>query len=128
MPQIEVDHRTYREMELLAVAWHTDTLGEVVARLVTAVATRGVVREARPALPPVAVHAVYAGTRIEATFDREAYMVTFIDGPLAGRTYFSPGDACRAIVRRLNPAVSPFGRGWTFWTVTATGARLTTLR
>ena len=128
MPQIEVDDRTYRELELLAVSWHTDTIGDVVARLVTAVATHVTVRRAHPVSLPVPVHAVYAGTRIEAIFDRETYAVSFADGPLARRTYYSPGDACRAIVRRLNPTVSTIGSGWTFWIVTATGARLDTLR
>ena len=33
MPRIEVDARTYRELELIALAWNT-TVGEVVARLV----------------------------------------------------------------------------------------------
>ena len=33
MPRIEVDARTYRELELIALAWNT-TVGDVVARLV----------------------------------------------------------------------------------------------
>ena len=127
MPQIEVDDRTYREMELLAVAWNT-TIKDVVDRLVIAMTTRATVRRPLPALPSVAVHAAYAATRIEATFDPETYAVSVTTGPLAGRTYYSPGDACRAVIRRLHPGVSPIGSGWTFWTVTATGARLDTLR
>jgi hypothetical protein len=40
VPQIEVDDRTYRELELLAVAWHT-TIAEAVARLVMLVTRDG---------------------------------------------------------------------------------------
>jgi hypothetical protein len=76
----------------------------------------------------VAVHAVYAGTRIEATFEPESQHVIVCSGPLSGQTYTSPGGARRAVVAHLNPAVSPVGNGWAFWKVTTTGARLETLR
>ena len=71
MPQIEVDDRTYRELELLAVAWHT-TITEAVDRLVTKLATRATVR-AHPATDPVEVHAFNSGTRIDATVDPESH-------------------------------------------------------
>jgi hypothetical protein len=127
VPEIEVDDRTYRELELLAVAWNT-TIRDVVDRLVLAPATGAGVLRTRPALPPVAVHAVYAGTRIEALFERDSAYVTVCSGPLSGQTYTSPSGARRAVVALLNPAVSPTGSGWVFWKVTGTGARLETLR
>lgn len=127
MPEIEIEDRTYRELELLAVDWNT-TIRDVVDRLVGVVALGPGARRPRPAKPPVAVHAVYAGTRIEARFEPDSQRVTVGSGPLSGQTYTSPSGARRAVVARLNPAVSPVGNGWAFWKVTATGARLDTLR
>ena len=125
MPQIEVDDRTYRELELLAVAWHT-TITEAVARLITTVATRASVR-ARPAADAIEVHAFYNGTRIEATFDPESHAVTVCSGPLCGRTFNTPDGARRAVITLLTPGYSPHGSGSTFWAVTDAGALLNTL-
>jgi hypothetical protein len=127
VPYIEVDDRTYRELELLAVAWNT-TIADALTRLVVTVATAATARRARPALPPVALQAVYAGTRVDATFDPESHAVTVCSGPLCGQRYTSPSGARRAVVALLNPTVSPVGNGWNFWTVTDTGDRLHTLR
>lgn len=125
VPQIEVDDRTYRELELLAVAWHT-TITEAVDRLVTKLATRATVR-AHPATDSVEVHAFYNGTRIDATFDPESHAVTVCSGPLCGRIFKTPDGARRAAITLLTPGYSPNGNGWTFWTVTDTGALLNTL-
>jgi hypothetical protein len=127
MPHIEVDDHTYQRLELLAAAWHT-TIADVVDRLVTAALAIGATpRRARAATPPVAVHAVYAGTRVEAIFEPESHHLTLRTGPLRGQTYLSPNDAHRAVITLLDPGAAPVGNGWTFWTVTATGAGLHTL-
>ncbi|GAA1810974.1 hypothetical protein GCM10009682_35690 [Luedemannella flava] len=127
MPDIEVGEGTYRELELLAVAWHT-TIPDVVRRLVHAAATGVPPRRAYAALVSVAVHASYAGTRIEAIFEPEPHAVTVRSGPLRGRIFKTPSGARRAVIEALNPGASSAGNGWHFWTVTATGARLHTLR
>ena len=118
MAAIDVDEGTYRELELLAVAWNT-TISDVVRRLVNAVAAGAPLRRARAALAPTAVHAVYAGLRVEATFDPETHAVTVHSEPLSGQTFTTPSGARRAVVAVLNPGVSPTGNGWHFWTVTA---------
>ncbi len=126
MPHIEVDDRTYRELELLAVAWHT-TIGEAVDRLVTKLATRATTRvtvRAHPATDPVEVHAFYNGTRTDATFDPESHAVTVCSGPLRGHTYASPTEAEDAVRALLNPDAEAVVKGWTSWLVTASGIPL----
>lgn len=122
MPQIEVDNRTYRELELLAVAWHT-TIAEAVARLVTMMTTRATVR-AHPTTDPVEVYAFYNGTRIDATFDPESYAVTVCNGPLCGQTYASPRVAEEAVCHVLDPDNEAVVDGWISWLVTASGLPL----
>jgi hypothetical protein len=127
MPDIDISAAAYRELERLAVAWDCG-LTQAADRLIIGVATGVRSLRPRPASRPVAIHAVYAGTRIDATFDVESCAVTVCTGLLCGQTYTSPSGARRAVVAVLNPTVSPGGNGWTFWTVTATGAHLDTLR
>jgi hypothetical protein len=117
VPQIEVDDRTYRELELLAVAWHT-TITEAVDRLVLKGATRAPVR-AHPAGNPVEIYAFYNGTRTDATFDPESHTVTVCSGPLRGHTYASPTDAEDAVCDVLNPDNEGVVEGWTSWLITA---------
>jgi hypothetical protein len=117
VPHIEVDDRTYRELELLAVAWHT-TITEAVDRLVLNGATRANVR-AHPAEHPVEIHAFYNGARIDATFDPESHAVTVCSGPLCGHTYASPTDAEDAVCDVLNPTGEAVVEGWTSWLITA---------
>src|SRR5262249_26335364 len=80
------------ELERLAVAWDCG-MTEAVDRLVVGGATTVRVRRPRPASDPVALHAVYAGTRIDATFDIESCAVTVCSGLLRGQTYTSPSGA-----------------------------------
>ena len=128
MGHIEVGDDTYRDLELLAASWQT-TVGEAVARLIDTFTTASnPAGETADASPLVAVHAVYAGTRVEATFDPRTRVVTITSGPLSGRSFPSPSGARAAVVRLLNPSVSPIGNGWHFWLITDTGARLHTLR
>ncbi len=124
MQQIEVSDETYRRLALLAAPWHT-TVGDAVARLIADLITRDANAEDRTT---VAVHGVYAGTRVAATFDPATHVVTITSGPLAGRSFTTPSGARAAVVRLLNPSVSPVGNGWNFWIITDTGARLRTLR
>ncbi len=124
MPRIHVDEATYRELELIALAWNT-TVGDALARLIADLSKPGTGHEAGAR---VAVHGYHARTRVEATFDPASHAVTITSGPLAGRRFTTPSGARSAVVRLLNPAGSPVGNGWNFWIITATGARLRTLR
>lgn len=124
VPSIDISDAAYRELERLAVAWDCG-ITEAADRLVAGFTSRG---WRRPTSDLVTIHAVYAGTRTEATYEPDSHCVTVCSGPLCGQTYTSPSGARRAVVAVLNPAVSPAGNGWTFWTITATGARLETLR
>src|SRR5205809_209920 len=118
MPRIEVSDEVYAHIALLSAAWHT-TPGEAVTRLIYDLTTPGT----EPSdSQPVAVHSIYAGTRTDATFDPATRVVTITSGPLSGRRFTSPSGARTAVVRLLNPSVSPIGNGWHFWIITDTGA------
>lgn len=136
MPSIEVDIETARVLELVARLTGS-TPGEVVGRLVRQERLRLPALSAHEAVPTleaeesvegVPVHANYAGQRVNAVFDPLRQRVVFEDGPLVGRVYDSPSGAARALVAWLNPRVDPNRNGWTFWTVSATGGLLRTLR
>jgi hypothetical protein len=126
--QIEISDATAEQLQLLADGWHT-TLRDALARLVYAVATGATLRlRRRPEVAPVGVHNRYRGTRTDATFEPDTHLLTIRSGLLSGQSYTSPSAARRAVVAVLNPAVSPAGNGWDFWTITVTGAKLRTLR
>ncbi|MFE7535297.1 DUF262 domain-containing protein [Streptomyces rhizosphaericola] len=75
----------------------------------------------------VELHAVYEGRRITAYYDPPSRTVTIPSGPGRG-VYESPSGAAVAMVRALNPQVNPNRNGWSFWTVTTTGALLQSIR
>jgi hypothetical protein len=76
----------------------------------------------------VPIHVRYEGNRIEALFEPETHAVTITSGPLAGTKHKSTSRAAIEVVRSLNPDVHPNRNGWSFWTVTATGEPLQSLR
>ncbi|MFE9941722.1 GmrSD restriction endonuclease domain-containing protein [Streptomyces hirsutus] len=75
----------------------------------------------------VEVHAVYDGRRVNGYYDPSSRTVTIPSGPGRGE-YESPSGAAVAVVRALNPHVSPHRNGWSFWIVTATGEFLQSIR
>jgi hypothetical protein len=75
----------------------------------------------------VEVHAVYDGRRVNGYYDPSSRTVTIPSGPGRGE-YESPSGAALAVVRALNPHVSPQRNGWSFWIVTATGEFLQSIR
>ena len=87
---------------------------------------------AKPAPPetenPERIHVVYKGQRVEAEYDYPTQSVTITSGPLKGKPFAKPSPAARAVVELLAKEVSPHRNGWDFWTVTATGKPLQTLR
>lgn len=75
----------------------------------------------------IEVHAIYEGRRTLAFCDPSSRIVTIHSGPGRGE-YESPSGAAVAVVRALNPHVNPNRNGWMFWTITATGNLLQSIR
>ncbi|MEW2613612.1 DUF262 domain-containing protein [Streptomyces sp. NPDC047880] len=75
----------------------------------------------------VEIHAVYEGRRTNAYYDPSSRTVTIPSGPGRG-DYETPSGAAVAVVQALNPHVNPNRNGWSFWTVTATGLLLQSIR
>lgn len=75
----------------------------------------------------VEIHAIYDGRQVSGYYDPSSRTVTIPSGPGRGE-YESPSGAAVALVRALNPHVSPQRNGWSFWIVTATGQLLQSIR
>lgn len=75
----------------------------------------------------VEIHADYEGRRTRAFYDPSSRTVTIPSGPGRGE-HETPSGAAVAVVRALNPGVNPNRNGWGFWTVTATGNVLQSIR
>ncbi|RUP64633.1 hypothetical protein SSPNP10_28350 [Streptomyces sp. NP10] len=75
----------------------------------------------------VAIHAVYEGQRVDAYYDPLSRVVRIPSGPGRGE-YETPSGAAVAVVHVLNPHVNPNRNGWNFWTVTAIGRLLQSIR
>ncbi|MER7968388.1 DUF262 domain-containing protein [Streptomyces sp. NPDC096080] len=75
----------------------------------------------------VEIHAVYEGQRVDAYYDPLSRVVRIPSGPGRGE-YETPSGAAVAVVHVLNPHVNPNRNGWNFWTVTATGRLLQSIR
>ncbi|WP_370946690.1 hypothetical protein AB5J62_03760 [Amycolatopsis sp. cg5] len=129
MSKIEISESAKEKIKLLQQAWVTTESG-VIDRLLQSFADRQIV----PAPPPpdsqseVPVHAQYEGTRIEGLFNTQSQSLTITNGELSGRQFKSPSGAAMAMVRHLKPSVHNNRNGWTFWTITANGHPLQTLR
>ena len=65
---------------------------------------------------------------MEAQYDPRSSSLKVTAGPAAGRRFKSPSAAAIAVVSELNPHVHPNRNGWSFWTITATGKRLQSIR
>ncbi|MEU4133042.1 GmrSD restriction endonuclease domain-containing protein [Streptomyces wuyuanensis] len=75
----------------------------------------------------VEIHALYESRRTDAYYDPSSRTVTIPSGPGRGE-YETPSGAAVAVVHALNPHVYPNRNGWSFWTVTATGQLLQSIR
>ncbi|MGW5863200.1 GmrSD restriction endonuclease domain-containing protein [Streptomyces sp. NPDC055239] len=75
----------------------------------------------------IEIHASYEGQRTQAYYDPSSRSVTIPSGPGRGE-HESPSGAAVAVVRARNPQVNPNRNGWSFWTVTATGNLLQSIR
>jgi hypothetical protein len=130
MATIEVDAITDQYLEFAAGVAGISK-GEVVAQLVARVrqtqaasATQSV-----PSQPePVPIHADYAGHRTHGVFHPGPGRIEITTGDLAGQSYQTPSAAARAVVGLYKPGVSPHRNGWAFWSVSADGNPLQTIR
>ncbi|MEU9189252.1 hypothetical protein AB0D14_32850 [Streptomyces sp. NPDC048484] len=135
---LEVDPDTHQLIGLLAHAWDT-TPNDVIRRLLAQLGQASVGQA--PALPVttrpapvvthptsfVAVHAIYAGVRVDAVYDPVTTSTTIPEGPGAG-AYTTPSGATTAVLQSLRPQVAPNRTGWNFWRITASGEHLSVLR
>lgn len=126
MRQLPVADDVYEQVSLLARAWVTSP-SDVLRRLLSEF--RG--SEDRPAEPTeerIAVHAIYAGTRTEGSYDPRTQSLTITTGPLASQSFGTPSGAAVALVATLSPDVNPNRNGWSFWVQSANGERLQAIR
>ena len=131
MVAIDVRRGAAAKIRLLARAWKI-TEGEAVDRLLdefeagSGLASPVAGRAADPQL--VAVHAEYQGVRVRGFYDTSSRSLEITEGPGATRRFRTPSAAAIAVVSAVNPSVNPNRNGWSFWTVTATGKRLQSIR
>jgi hypothetical protein len=75
----------------------------------------------------IEIHAIYESRRVNAYYDPSSRAVSIPSGPGRGE-YDTPSGAAVGVVKALNPHVNPNRNGWSFWTVTATGNLLQSIR
>ncbi|MFF4867280.1 hypothetical protein ACFY3J_37605 [Streptomyces sp. NPDC001231] len=100
---------------------------EVIAEEPTAPTLAGAAVQELRTENGVEIHATYDGRRVNGYYNPSSRTVTIPSGPGRGE-YDSPSGAAVALVRALNPHVNPQRNGWSFWTVTATGKLLESIR
>ena len=128
MGTIALPSSTHDRLRLVAAALgrsEAATVAELLDRLAGSGQSGPEVGEAGPGVP---IYAKYEGRRVEASFDPDSEGVTITSGDLAGTHCKSPSRAAIEVVRSLNPSVNPNRNGWSFWTVSATGELLQSIR
>ncbi|MFD8200447.1 DUF262 domain-containing protein [Streptomyces sp. NPDC059701] len=75
----------------------------------------------------VEIHAIYESRRVNAFYDPSSRTVSIPSGPGRG-DYETPSGAAVGVVKAVNPHVNPNRNGWSFWTVSATGNLLQSIR
>ena len=126
MPHIEVDDETDGYLEF-ASSLTGLTKGQLIAQLV-AKSRAGGAPETQGKPQAVNIHGDYLGHRTEAHFIPGPGRIDITSGPLAGRSFRTPSEAAREVVKSYNPDVSPHRNGWSFWVVSSTNAPLQTIR
>jgi hypothetical protein len=130
LPTITLSSEVKRQVTLLARAWETSE-GRAIERLLDRFQSNGAQKNQAgngEASPGVRVHAVYRGVRIEGVFDPDTKGLVIIRGPMTGRVFDSPSGAATGVVQSINPKVRPNRNGWGFWTITASGELLQSIR
>jgi hypothetical protein len=116
------------KVRLLAQAWETDDNG-AIRRLLEAfqrAADEG--SEASVSENEVEVHVIFEKVRTDALYDRSTRSITITSGPLAGQSFGTPSGAASAVIKEYRPDVSPSRNGWSFWTISADGRLLQSIR
>lgn len=123
MPNVLLDDRTHEKLRVVAGVLgltEAQAVGELIRRLEPRSSAGDDLR--------MAIHAVYKGARVEGLFDPKTNAVEITTGSLAGQRFVRPSPAAVAVVRSIDPAVSPARNGWNFWLITDTGAVLQSAR
>ncbi|WFE62634.1 hypothetical protein [Micromonospora sp. WMMD714] len=131
MPAIDVDDETDRYLAFAAgIAGLTKA--QVVARLVAqaqaAVQAAGSLDAVDQEPAAVRIYADYSGHRTYGVFVPGPGRIDITSGALAGKSFRTPSEAAREIVKHYNPDVSPHRNGWSFFYLVGTGAPLQSLR
>lgn len=126
MRQMAVADDVYEQVSLLARAWAASP-SDVLRRLLDEFRGSND-RPAEPIEERIAVHAIYAGTRTEGSYDPRTQSLTITTGPLASQTFATPSGAAVGLVATLSPGVNPNRNGWSFWVQSANGERLQAIR
>ena len=128
MPKIDLTDSTYDQLTLLARAWEV-TEGEAVERLLGRFRQpdQRTLSTSDTGDEEVPIHAIYRGERSEGFFNRKTRRITLTEGPVQD-TFVAPSPAAAAFVTAVAPDVSGNRNGWSFWTVTATGEPLQSIR
>jgi hypothetical protein len=118
----------YSKVRLLSQAWGVDD-SEVIRRLLERFQKPADEKDSadRPETE-VPVHVIFEKVRTEAIYDRSIRSITISSGPLTGQAFSTPSGAAAAVIKHYRPDVSPSRNGWSFWTVTADGNLLQSIR
>jgi hypothetical protein len=135
LPSVNVDPATADALQRLA-AKYSMTVASVIETLVELYADDpnwgDTASEAQPgrveASGVVAIHMIYLKVRTEAVFDPASHRVQITSGPLSRQWFGTPSAAAVAVVNEANPTKSAARNGWDTWRVSATGAKLQSLR
>lgn len=118
----------YDKVRLLAQAWGTDDNG-AIRRLLDAFQRSADEGSAAGATEgAVEVHVIFEKVRTDAVYDRSTRSITITSGPLAGKSFGTPSGAASAVIKEYRPDVSPSRNGWSFWTISADGRLLQSIR
>ncbi|MBS2963956.1 hypothetical protein KGA66_12945 [Actinocrinis puniceicyclus] len=125
---VDVADDVYSKVRLLGQAWGVDD-NEVIRRLLESFQKPATVEGStdRPETE-VPVHVIFEKVRTEAVYDQVARSITISSGPLAGQAFSTPSGAAAAVIKQYRPDVSPSRNGWSFWTITADGNLLQSIR
>jgi hypothetical protein len=129
MTSLTVSTRTYDRVTDLASAWGISE-DAVIVRLIDF--WKGASACSRDGDDQIRVHAVYLGERAEGIYHPSTGRIDIVSGPAPRATGLKPspaaGEVIRAVYKARGRTVTGSRNGWGFWTVTATGEPLQSVR
>jgi|1186.fasta_scaffold349534_1 hypothetical protein len=129
MPTLTVGPRTYDRITDLARAWGISD-EDAIIRLIDhwKRESSGTQDDA----DQVRVHAVYLGERVDGIYHPSTGLMDIISGSVPRARGLKPSPAAGEVIRAINKArgkkVTGSRNGWGFWTVTATGELMQSIR